>query len=116
MNRRSIIRVLLSLLLLLSQLMAASHAMSHATARMGKGTPVTLAEQAAADELSRSFAQDPTCDQCLGFAQLSGSIGSDTRSIAMQANQACQVAHRSNESAIARIHSPFQSRAPPVSV
>lgn len=67
MIRRSVFRVLLSLVLLLSQQMAMSHALSHWTSQIGG----PVAQQTAEDsELSSAFAHDRSCAQCLGLAQL----------------------------------------------
>ncbi|MES3020185.1 MAG: hypothetical protein V4857_01240 [Pseudomonadota bacterium] len=113
MNRRSVIRVLLSLLLLLSQQMAASHALSHYSGKLGN-TPASSAQQADERDLSSSFAQDPSCDECLAFAQLSGALGSNTRNAVAEANASCRVEHRSNRAAVERTTCHFHSRAPPV--
>ncbi|PWF55735.1 hypothetical protein [Massilia glaciei] len=114
MKRRSVIHVLLSLLLLLSQQMAAAHAMSHFSGKLGN-TPASLAQQQTDRlDLSGSFAQDPSCDECLAFAQLSGTLGSDTRNAIAEANAGCHVEHRSNRAAVERTTCHFRSRAPPV--
>ena len=71
MIRRSVFRVLLSLVLLLSQQMAMSHALSHWTSQL-RGP---VAQGAVADsELSSAFAQDRSCAQCLGLAQLASPL------------------------------------------
>lgn len=69
MNRRVLFRVLLSLVLLVSQQMAIAHAISHWSA-------ATSGEQASAGEsaLSRAVAADKSCAQCLAFAQVGSAL------------------------------------------
>jgi len=80
MIRRSVFRaplcVLLSLVLLLSQQMAMSHALSHWTSQLGG----PVAQKAVGDsELSSAFAQDRSCAQCLGLAQLAAPLANTPR-------------------------------------
>ena len=73
MNRRVLFRVLLSLVLLVSQQMAIAHAISHwSVAASASG------EQAGAEEnaLSRAVAADKSCAQCLAFAQVDTALAS----------------------------------------
>lgn len=69
MIRQTVIRVLLSLLLLVSQQMASAHAMSHLSARLDDGAQLS---QSDSRDLSSALAQDENCKQCLVFAQLGG--------------------------------------------
>lgn len=113
MSRRSVIRLLLSLLLLISQQMALSHAVTHWSGRMA---PVAVQPHGGAADgtLSKTLAQDQWCDQCLAFAQIAGTVGSDTRTFAPFNPGADAIA-----AAVERIFWPrtvcaFRSRAPPV--
>lgn len=111
MIRRSVFRVLLSLVLLLSQQMAMSHALSHWTSQLGG----PVARKAAGDsELSSAFAQDRSCAQCLGLAQLSTPLANTAQQFVppeMGDVPALDVAGHAW-----RLHSAraYDSRAPPV--
>jgi hypothetical protein len=111
MTRRSIIRVLLSLLLLMSQQMAISHAMTHWG---GTINPAAGSGEASDNSLSKSFAQDQTCEQCLAFAQIAGVLGNTPRYIAPDLLGSSNVASCVSKPACARTVCAFQSRAPPV--
>jgi hypothetical protein len=113
MTRRSMIRVLLSLLLLVSQQMAMSHVITHWSSQR-----VAAVEQARAadDGVSKAFAKDQLCDQCLAFAQIASAVGSETRSFAPPPNAAGAVTFAAEHRAPVRSNFPFHSRAPPVPV
>ena len=114
MIRRSTIRVLLSLLLLLSQQMAMSHAMTHWAG--SRDAPVQLNTAAGQQQdvgISSAFAQDQTCEHCLAFAQIAGAIGSPTRSFAAAAAATCAPPAGASQPACARTTCGFQSRGPP---
>ena len=127
MTRQAFTRVLLSLLLLITQQMAASHAMSHWGAMLGagqaQGQTQTLgqvqqqAREHRADggesELSRAFALDQTCDQCLAFAQLAAPLGNTPRAFAPPDLAAAAIASAASQPACARTVCAFRSRAPP---
>lgn len=109
MTRQAFIRVLLSLLLLISQHMATSHALSHWTGTLGG----VAAVHDTGDDLSSAFAQDQTCNQCLAFAQLAGPIGSTVRAFAAPELLSAAIVHAEAVLAVSRIILGFQSRAPP---
>lgn len=117
MTRQAFIRVLLSLLLLITQQMAASHALSHWGATLGgkkQGhTQVHQSEGEGESDLSRAFALDQTCDQCLAFAQLVGPLGNTPRAFAPPDLEATAFAASAGHSACARTICAFRSRAPP---
>jgi hypothetical protein len=114
MNRRSFIRVLLSLLLLLSQQMAMSHAMTHwAGARDGANQSVQVGSEHQERGISSAFAQDQSCQQCLAFAQIAGAVGSPERSFAASDAVSCAVLSSVTQPGCARTTCVFQSRAPP---
>lgn len=92
MTRHAFFRILLSLLLLLSQQMAFAHALSHVA---GVLTPADLSTStdsatigsalqtvAQDSELSSAIAQEKSCHQCLMFAQLAGPLGTTLRAYA----------------------------------
>jgi hypothetical protein len=125
MNRRTFIRVLLSLLLLISQQMAISHGMTHWAGASREGsaqlykTQLHLAQlhkPASQDQergISAAFAQDQTCEQCLAFAQIASAVGSPARTFIPDDSAACAAGERASVSVDARTAFPFQSRAPP---
>ena len=80
MTRPIFLRVVLSLLLLMSQQMASTHALSHLGTSLARSA--ALVQQAGTeDEAARArlLAADPSCDQCLVFAQLAAPLGSSQR-------------------------------------
>jgi hypothetical protein len=114
MTRRSFIRVLLSLLLLLSQQMAISHAMTHwAGSRDGAAQLHKAASQQDPRGVSSAFAQDQTCEQCLAFAQIAGAVGSPSRCFAADGSATCATGPSATQPGCARTTCVFQSRAPP---
>jgi hypothetical protein len=114
MTRRSLIRVLLSLLLLLSQQMAISHAMTHwAGSRHGATQLNKAASQHQERGVSSAFAQDQTCDQCLAFAQIASAVGSPARTFVADGAASCAVGASATQPGCARTTCWFQSRAPP---
>ena len=114
MTRRSFIRVLLSLLLLLSQQMAISHAMTHwAGSRDGAAQLHKAAGQQDERGVSAAFAQDQTGEQCLAFAQIAGAVGSAARCFAAEGAATCATGPSATQPGCARTTCVFQSRAPP---
>jgi hypothetical protein len=113
MTRQAFIRVLLSLLLLISQQMASTHVMSHLTGTLDRVAAVQV-EQPGSDELSSAFAQDQSCSHCLAFAQLAGPLASSPPSFVIPHQQSSAVDVVAVRAAGARIILAFQSRAPPV--
>jgi hypothetical protein len=114
MMRRSVVHVLLSLLLLVSQQMAFAHAMSHWTGKLGAPHPAALVIQSEVDrDLSSSVAQDGSCSQCLAFAQMASAIGSTPRQFAPLDLQGERVVAFATTEAAPRTVCVFHSRAPP---
>jgi hypothetical protein len=114
MTRRSILRVLLSLLLLLSQQMAIAHAMTHwAGTRDGAAQLHKAASQQEERGVASAFAQDHTCTQCLAFAQIASAVGSPARSFAAAGTASCAIGASATQPGCARTTCVFQSRAPP---
>lgn len=115
MRRRSVIRVLLSLLLLMSQQMAMSHAMTHwAGTRDGAPQLHQAGKHQPERALSSSFAQDQTCEQCLAFAQIASAVGMSARSIALDRPSCRTVGASPTHTRCARTPCAFQPRAPPI--
>jgi hypothetical protein len=114
MNRRNFIRVMLSLLLLMSQQMAMSHAVTHWAG--SRHAPVQLDNRGGQQHdggMSSAFAQDQTCDQCLAFAQIAGAVGSPVRSFAFDGAATCARHASATQAGCARATCAFQPRGPP---
>jgi len=104
-------RVLLSFVLLLSQQMAMSHALSHWTSQLGG----PVAQKSANDsELSSAFAQDRSCAQCLGLAQLAAPLATTPRQFVPPAMVDVLAFDSTKQAPHLRQARPFDSRAPPV--
>lgn len=109
MNRAFFLRVLLSLLLLVTQQMGASHAMSH-----WAGSDTTAQSQADATQApSNEFAHDQGCAQCLAYAQVSAAVASPAHALPPLAPAAFDPLAASRVADCARTVCVFQSRAPP---
>lgn len=111
MNRQVINRILLSLLLLLSQQMAFAHALSHWTGTLHG----TKAEQHESDGsgLSSAVAQDQTCDHCLALAQLVAPLASTPRTFCAGDNGATAFISTDTGTHCPRVVCGFNPRAPP---
>ena len=112
MTRQAILRVLLSLLLLVSQQMASSHVLSHLGGALS-GSAATLA-LGADDGLASAVATDATCSHCLAFAQLAGPVGSTPPVFIIPDAGASPVAAAAAHDAGARTILAFNSRGPPL--
>lgn len=109
MIRRRLVHVMLALMLLVSQHMAMSHALSHwANARETAGS-----EQGAQSRIAKSLSQDQTCDKCLAFAQIAGAVGSASGNALAIDVESLSVVPRAEHVWLARSAVPYQSRAPP---
>lgn len=111
MSRQVVNRILLSLLLLLSQQMAFAHALSHWTGTLHSAS----AERHAYDDssLSAAVAQDQTCDHCLALAQLVAPLGSTHRTFCAGDNAATAFISTDTGTHCARVACGFNPRAPP---
>ena len=110
MISQAFFRVMLSLLLLVSQQMATAHALSHWRSNLDQSGQIQAQDK---EDLSTSFAQDQTCNQCLAFAQLAVPIGYSHPAFAAPELVSMAVASEEAHSAIARTRVNFRSRAPP---
>lgn len=116
MKSQVVIRVLLSLLLLVSQQMASMHVISHFAGGPERVVAGASASKAAPgdEELSAAVAQHKNCSQCLAFDQLAGAISGKQSGCAARASATCGApAAVIGAPATATILA-FRSRAPPV--
>ncbi|MGZ3182517.1 MAG: hypothetical protein ACXU8N_08760 [Telluria sp.] len=105
MSRRLVYRIVLSLLLLASQQMAFTHALTHLAGRAQL--------EASRGKAVNPFAQDQSCEQCLAFAQIAGAPGNETRFFLPPAERAAAALQPCTAAASRRPALPFHSRAPP---
>jgi hypothetical protein len=113
MSRQSIVRVLLSLLLLLSQQMAISHGMTHWAGTQSGAAQLHKATQHADAGVSSAFAQDQTCEKCLAFAQIAGAVGSPERCFLADSAASCATGPSPTDPGCERTRCAFQPRGPP---
>lgn len=118
MTRLAFNRILLSLLLLFSQQMALSHALSHVTATFSalqaQAAAVDAADLADSDsDLSNAIAQDKSCHQCLAFAQLFGPLANTPRAFAPPDLRDIVPVIALSDARVLRTVCVFHSRAPP---
>jgi hypothetical protein len=115
MIRRSAIRILLSLLLLVSQQMAIAHAVSHWSGRAAPA-PVAHKQQPGERSLSEAIALDQSCSQCLAFAQIGGMVGSAPFGFVPAEPGTEALCADPGNPAGARTVCAYRSRAPPVAI
>ena len=114
MSRQAINRILLSLLLLLSQQMAFAHALSHWTGTLHSEKVVRHEDDGSdSSSLSSAVAQDQTCDHCLALAQLVAPLCSTPRTFCAGDNAATAFISTDTGTYCARVVCGFNSRAPP---
>ncbi|ATQ77321.1 hypothetical protein CR152_24480 [Massilia violaceinigra] len=116
MTRQFSIRILLSLLLLMSQQMATMHVMSHWSTASAGGQAQAEAQPQPDGEgsaLSRAIARDQSCDQCLAFAQLAGPLPSHAHGFIFADAALAPAASISPQAARARTLNAFEPRGPP---
>ncbi|WP_020652339.1 hypothetical protein [Massilia niastensis] len=109
MSHRPVFRILLSLVLLLSQHMAMAHALSHWNGQLAPAAQ----RQADDSELSSAFAHDRSCAQCLGFAQLGAPLASPARQCPPHGAGAALVRAAGDLPCRAQRLRAFDSRGPP---
>jgi len=111
--RRNFFYVLLSLLLVFSQQMGYSHALSHASAATG----VVQAGAQQGEDASGSIIKlglDHNCAQCLAFAQIASAADTRFHSFPLAANTSVAVTYSPAPFDCRRTVCGFRSRAPPV--
>lgn len=111
MSRQVVNRILLSLLLLLSQQMAFAHALSHWTGTLHSAS----ADRHDYDDssLSAAVTQAEACDHCLALAQLVAPLGSTHRTFCAGDNAATAFISTDTGTHCARVACGFNPRAPP---
>lgn len=110
--RRNFFYVLLSLLLVFSQQMGYSHALSHASAATGVVQAAAQQEEDAASITKLGL--DHNCAQCLAFAQIASAADTHFHSFPLAANASVAVVHTPAPLDCQRTVCGFRSRAPPV--
>lgn len=119
LNRRSIAYALLSLLLVLSQQMGISHALSHWPDR-GQAERTLQLEQAGAQGQSqeqrraKSLSLEQSCAQCLAFAQIGSALDSPFQSFPSTHAATSAVSAIAEQAACRRRPCVYLSRAPPI--
>lgn len=105
---------MLSLLLVLSQQMGISHALSHWSGN-GNGSGRTSASAGERQvRPAKSLALDQSCDQCLAFAQIGSALDTAFHTFPVIQSGALAVPGGVETSYCRRTVCVFQSRAPPV--
>ena len=112
MTCQAFIRVLLSLLLLVSQQMASAHVLSHLGGALAAST--TAPVPGADDGLASAVATDDTCSHCLACAQLAGPVGSTPPAFIIAYAGTSPVVAAEAHDAGARTILAFNSRGPPL--
>lgn len=110
MKRSVFLRVLLSLLLLVSQQMAISHAMSHLA---GTGDKVAQVQVDSKHKAAKGLAHEPGCSQCFAYAQMASAIGTPAYALPIVDVQPNHLAPLASSVDCIRTVCVFQSRAPP---
>ncbi len=113
-TRRPIVYVLLSLLLLVSQQMGITHALSHWTVQRGAATVVHAQRAAAEAAPGKSVALDQSCEQCLAFAQIGTAVDTGFYSFPIDRDTATAIDTPATPELCERTVCAFQSRGPPV--
>ena len=111
MSRQPFFRILLSLLLLISQQMAFAHGLTHLAGSLHE--PAARHHQKHDSSLSAAVAQDQSCDHCLALAQLGAPLGSTHRTFDAGDNGATVFISTDTGSHFAGTVCGFNPRAPP---
>ena len=116
MKSQVFVRVLLSLLLLVSQQMASTHVISHFAGSAERVVASVAVSKAASsdEELSVAVTQHKNCSQCLAFAQLAGAISGKQAQCAVSAPATCNAPAAAIGGPVTATILAFRSRAPPV--
>ena len=111
--KRHIAYALLSLLLVLSQQLGLTHAISHLS-DLSQKRPQSVEQLAAQDvSASKNLALDQNCDQCLAFAQIANALDTPSYTFPVVEHAAPVVVIAGTPIACQRTVCVFQSRAPP---
>jgi hypothetical protein len=114
MTRHVFFRVLLSLLLLVSQQLATTHVLSHLTGALNTAPVAQARSDDGNTALKASLVQDQNCNQCLLLAQMAGPLVSSPAKLDVPHQASFAIAGIPARPAGARIILAFQSRAPPI--
>lgn len=109
--KRNIVYGLLSLLLVLSQQMGITHALSHLSDIRNGGGQQQLRERD--PSVSRALALDQSCEQCLAFAQIAAAFDTPSYTFPVAGHAAPVSLIADTALACQRTVCVFQSRAPP---
>ena len=112
--RRPIVTVLLSLLLVLTQQMAFTHALSHWTANRSADVVQLTAQPDDDSGVSKAQSFDQSCEQCLAFAQIGTPIEVSIYSFPVAREPVSITALKPAAALCPRAVCVFHSRAPPV--
>ena len=111
MKRSLFLRVLLSLLLLVSQQMAVGHAMSHIAGSADKTAQTRAGGKATP---SKELADDAGCSQCFAYAQMASALGSPAYVLPVVDAQPFHQSAAVRSADCIRTVCVFRSRAPPL--
>lgn len=109
--KRHIAYALLSLLLVLSQQLGITHAISHLSDIGQRSTGQRL--ERSGNSASKNLALDQQCDQCLAFAQIANALDTPSYTFPVVEHAAPPATVAITPSACQRTVCVFQSRAPP---
>jgi hypothetical protein len=112
--RRDLVHLLFALLLVLSQQMGISHAVSHLSSVRLVAEQVQGPGQDADGSASTALALDQNCSQCLAFAQIASAIDTPFYSFPALLQGASLELAFATPQACQRTVCVFRSRAPPV--
>lgn len=113
MHRRSILSILLSLVLLVSQQMAMTHVLGHWNAGIA-GAQTASATDGGVNTAPKSLAHGSSCAHCSGYAQLGFALGTNWNAHLASSTTYAQYAVAATPVACARSACGFLSRAPPL--
>lgn len=113
MHRRSILSILLSLVLLVSQQMAMTHVLGHWNASIAAAQSAT-ATDGGVNTAPKSLAHGSSCAHCSGYAQLGFALGTTWNAQLASSTTYAHYAVAETPVACARSACGFLSRAPPL--
>ena len=111
MKRSLFLRVLLSLVLLVSQQMAASHALSHIS---GMAEQTVQAQAGGKNTPSKELAHEAGCSQCFAYAQMASALASPAYLLPVVEAAAFHQIVPVRSADCVRTVCAFRSRAPPL--
>lgn len=110
MKRSLLLRALFAFLLLLSQQMAISHAMSHRTGTADKSAQLKVDSK---HKPLKGAAHELGCSQCFAYAQMASAIGTPANALRVMDVLPVHLALLTLSTDCVRTVCVFQSRAPP---